>query len=157
MTSAARFGGARLVATCLGLGRIPSGAPGTVGSAFGLGLFVLWLADAGIAAQLAAAAIATLVGAVAASEVERHLGREDPQEVVIDELAGVWIALVSAQGWPSWVLAFVLFRVFDVWKPFPARQAERLPGGWGIMMDDVVAGIYALVVMQGARAAGWLP
>jgi phosphatidylglycerophosphatase A len=88
----------------------------------------------------------TLIGIPAASIVERESGREDPGHVVIDEVAGQWIALAACPLESRHVvLAFALFRLFDIVKPWPARQLERLHGGLGIMMDDVAAGIYALV------------
>jgi phosphatidylglycerophosphatase A len=76
------------------------------------------------------------------------VGAEDPQFVVADEVVGQWIALIGATVQPgSWVLAFVLFRFFDIVKPPPARQFDKMRGGFGIMMDDVAAGIYALVLV----------
>ena len=74
----------------------------------------------------------------------------DPHIVVIDEIVGMWIAVLMLPK-TTWVIvaAFLLFRLFDIVKPFPARQSEKLPGGWGIMVDDVVAGIYANIVVQG--------
>ena len=79
---------------------------------------------------------------------------KDPQIVVIDEVVGQWITLAgaSALNWKSWLAAFVLFRLFDIWKPPPVRQLERMPGGAGIVLDDAMAGIYAALVLF---AAGW--
>ena len=85
-----------------------------------------------------------LVGVWAAEVVARHLNKTDPGVVVIDEVSGQLIAysFLSSLDWP-WLLAgFLLFRALDIWKPFPARQAESLPGGWGIMADDWIAGAY---------------
>jgi phosphatidylglycerophosphatase A len=97
-------------------------------------------------ATVAAAVVITVIGIPAASVVERESGREDPGHVVIDEVAGQWFALVACPvEIRHAVLAFALFRLFDIVKPWPARQLERLHGGFGIMMDDVAAGIYALV------------
>ena len=93
-----------------------------------------------------AAVAAILIGIPAGSIVERESGREDPGQVVIDEVAGQWIALaVCPVEIRHALLAFALFRLFDIVKPWPARQLERLHGGLGIMMDDVAAGMYALV------------
>ncbi len=90
----------------------------------------------------------------AADVTARETGLVDPQIVVIDEVVGQWIAIASAArlNWISWLAAFALFRLFDIWKPPPVRQLERLHGGAGIVLDDVMAGIYAALVLF---AAGW--
>ncbi len=86
-------------------------------------------------------------GVPAASIAARESGRHDPQFVVIDEVAGQWIALIgSPADFRHGIIALILFRLFDITKPFPARQLERLPEGWGIVFDDVAAGLYALGV-----------
>ena len=91
-----------------------------------------------------------LLGVPAATIVERESGRHDPGFVVIDEVAGQWVALLGAPlGWRSALLSLLLFRIFDMVKPFPVGLLERLPEGWGIVFDDVAAGLYALGV-------GWL-
>lgn len=93
------------------------------------------------------ALLALLIGIPAATIVERESGCEDPGHVVLDEVCGQWIALaIVPANWAHVLLALLLFRFFDILKPWPARQLERLPGGAGIMLDDVAAGIYALVV-----------
>ena len=97
------------------------------------------------------------IGVWAASRVARFSGNEDPQFVVIDEVSGqlfTYLFAVAAGNWKYLVLGFILFRVFDIWKPFPARQAESLPGGWGIMADDWAAAVYAGIGLWIARAAG---
>jgi phosphatidylglycerophosphatase A len=142
------------VGTFFGAGRMKPG-PGTWGSAAAA---LLWLAAGTglhLAPQqltwltLAGAAAALAIGIPAASIVERESGREDPQHVVIDEVAGQWIALLHSRVNLSHLLAaFLLFRLFDIMKPWPARRLENLPEGWGIMLDDVAAGVYALLVMQ---------
>jgi phosphatidylglycerophosphatase A len=94
-----------------------------------------------------AALVATLIGIPAATIVAREAGREDPGFVVIDEVAGQWIALIAVRpDWQHAVLALVLFRLFDIWKPWPIRRLEELPEGTGIMLDDVAAGALALAV-----------
>jgi phosphatidylglycerophosphatase A len=94
-----------------------------------------------------AAVVATLIGIPAATIVAREAGREDPGFVVIDEVAGQWIALIAMRpDWQHAALALVLFRLFDIWKPWPIRRLEELPEGTGIMLDDVAAGVLALVV-----------
>jgi phosphatidylglycerophosphatase A len=140
------------VATFFGIGLIGPG-PGTWAS---LVAAAIWFIAArsvhpnaiGLAVATAIAAIgATLTGIVAAGIVERESGRVDPGFVVIDEVAGQWFALAATPvDIPHTILAFALFRLFDIVKPWPAWRLERLHGGFGIMMDDVAAGIYALVV-----------
>jgi phosphatidylglycerophosphatase A len=148
----AKTGWAWAVGTFFGVGQI-RGGPGTWGS---FTAAVIWflaaraahLSSAGLAlATSVAAAAVILIGIPAGSIVERESGREDPGHVVIDEVAGQWIALaVCPIEIRHALLAFGLFRLFDIVKPWPARQLERLHGGLGIMMDDVAAGIYALLV-----------
>ena len=89
------------------------------------------------------------VGVWSAGKAEKVFGRVDPGQVVIDEVAGQIITFIATPriGWMGLIAGFILFRVFDIVKPFPARQAERFPGGWGIMLDDVVAGLYSLIVL----------
>jgi phosphatidylglycerophosphatase A len=144
-------------ATFLGAGLLRPG-PGTWGSA-AAGL--LWLA-AGKGLNLApaplgwltlaAAVCAIAIGVPAATRVERESGRTDPGHVVIDEAAGQWIALIYSRVNLSHLLAgFLFFRLFDILKPWPARQLEGLPEGWGIIFDDVAAGVYALLLMLALR------
>jgi phosphatidylglycerophosphatase A len=140
------------VATFFGAGYGKPG-PGTWGS---VAAVLLWGAFAWLAhptpqtlliALLAGIALSILVGVPASTIVARESGRHDPQFVVIDEVAGQWIALLfSPAGWRYALVALVLFRLFDITKPFPARQLESLPAGWGIVFDDVAAGLYALGV-----------
>ena len=143
---------ATLVATFGGAGRLRP-APGTWGSAAAaLIWFVLarWIPAVwrpGVLAGLAAVAIA--FGIPAATRVARATRVKDPQFVVIDEVAGQWITLLFAPvAWQTVVAGFILFRGFDIVKPPPVRQLERLPEGTGIVVDDVAAGIYALAVLQ---------
>jgi phosphatidylglycerophosphatase A len=90
---------------------------------------------------------ALALGIPAATIVARESGRKDPQFVVIDEVAGQWIALLfSPADWRHGLIALILFRLFDIAKPFPIRRLENLPEGWGIVLDDVAAGLYALGV-----------
>jgi phosphatidylglycerophosphatase A len=98
---------------------------------------------------IALALLVTLIGIPAATQVARSTGVNDPQFVVIDEVAGQLIALIAAPlAWKTFLAGFILFRAFDIVKPPPVRQLERLPEGTGIVLDDVAAGIYALAVMQ---------
>lgn len=96
-----------------------------------------------------AAAAATLLGIAASNIVARELGTKDPSEVVIDEVAGQLIALIAVPlDWKYVLASLILFRVFDIFKPPPVRQLERLANGMGIMMDDVAAGFYALFLLH---------
>jgi phosphatidylglycerophosphatase A len=102
-----------------------------------------------------AALLATLVGIPAATIVAREAGREDPGFVVVDEVAGQWIALIAIHpDWRHALLALLLFRLFDIWKPWPIRRLEQLPEGTGIMLDDVAAG--ALALFCGLLLARWV-
>lgn len=93
-----------------------------------------------------------VLGVWSSGVAERILGEKDPHRIVIDEVAGMFIAMAWLPShWAYPLAAFVLFRIFDVWKPTPARQAQDLPGGWGVMADDVIAGLYANLLLQGAR------
>ena len=135
------------VATAGGSGFFPV-APGTVGSAVGLILFY-GVHQLPILYQVAAVVFVSLAGVAAGTRVARESGIEDPGIVVIDEVAGMWVSLLFLPLTPVTAVAgFVLFRVLDVVKPAPARQLEHLPGGWGIMCDDLMAGIYANVLLR---------
>ncbi len=140
-----------------------------------------WHADPFLWTQIVLTVFIAGLGVWASDRVSKRFREKDPQYVVIDEVSGqhltlllgcaipVWrrvaqsywntrplglITLRSALNWKYLLLGFILFRVFDIWKPFPARQAESLPGGWGIMADDWIAGIYAAIGLWLARAAG---
>jgi phosphatidylglycerophosphatase A len=112
---------------------------------------VHWLGWPGWAFGLAGAVL-LLPGAHASGAFARAAGREDPGQVVVDEVAGQWIVIAGATAlnWKSWIAAFLLFRLFDIVKPPPVRQAESLPGGYGIMADDVAAGLYGALVLFAA-------
>ena len=141
-----------IVATFFGAGLGKPG-PGTWGS---VAAVLVWVAFARLAhatahtllvALISGVVLSIAVGVPASTIVARQAGREDPQMVVIDEVAGQWIALLfSPFDWKHGLIALILFRIFDVTKPFPARQLENLPEGWGIVFDDVAAGLYALGV-----------
>lgn len=123
--------------------------PGTVGSLVGLLLYLPLTASPHLVRVVATAAVFFL-GVFASSRMEEIWRIKDPNPVVIDEIVGMWVALLFVPyDAVNFIAAFVLFRVFDVIKPFPARQAELLRGGWGIMVDDVVAGIYAGAAVKG--------
>lgn len=137
-----------------GVGYAPV-APGTAASALTAGL--LWLLPPSRPALVVFVVVVTAAGTWAADVAERALGRKDPGAIVIDEVAGMALSVLLLPRTAGVLLAaFVLFRVFDVVKPYPANALQRLRGGAGVMLDDLVAGVYALVVLLAARAvAGW--
>jgi phosphatidylglycerophosphatase A len=171
------------IATAGGLGYLPK-APGTWGSLLGVALTSVnvYLANANmrfttvpanghwsdrapeasfLANQFSDALIISVIGLWAANRAAKYLRAKDPQIIVVDEVSGQMIAYLGLlmsgpilHSWKYLLLGFILFRLFDIWKPFPARQAESLPGGWGIMADDWVAAIYAAIGLWIARAAG---
>ncbi len=133
------------IAGLLGVGRFPI-ASGTVGSALGVGLYLLLPLDPAI--QAVAVALAFGVGVWSSGIAVAVTGETDPSVVVIDELIGMWIACWMLPKAPLPLLAaFLLFRLFDIGKWFPMKQLERLPGGWGIVADDVAAGLLARLVL----------
>ena len=146
---------ATIIAAWFGCGYSPT-APGTVGSAAAIGIAILIEHYAGWKPlRFAALAVIVSVPAIwAAGATARQAKIKDPQFVVVDEVVGQWLALAGARAlnWKAWLAAFLLFRLFDIWKPFPVRQAESLPGGLGIVADDLMAGLYAALVLF---LAGW--
>ena len=147
------------LATFFGIGWSPI-APGTVASAAALGLGWL-LVLLGWQATLTAAVVTTATGIYVCGIHARNVGIYDPPECVLDEVAGQWFALVPVavyerSNWRLFAVAFLLFRLFDIWKPWPVAAAEKLPGGIGIMMDDVVAGLFAGGLLYSAMATGLL-
>ena len=166
------------IATAFGLGYLPK-APGTWGSlggvAIALGMhWIRWRQERpnldlvpvanfwtiGLlpgAVEYFVVLVIAILGVYVAGQAAKYANKKDPQFVVIDEVSGQMIAYFSpftVLNWKSFLLGFILFRVFDIWKPFPARQAESLPGGLGIMADDWIAGIYAALGLWAARALG---
>jgi phosphatidylglycerophosphatase A len=142
-----RTRGGLAIATALGAGYAPK-APGTAGSAVGL---LLWMAlPDSLAMQLAAIAVVTIAGVWSGTIAERHFNKRDPGQVVVDEVAGMMATLVlNPIAGPVWMLvAFGLFRAADIVKPFPVNRLERLPGGAGIMADDLMAGVYANLALR---------
>ena len=167
------------IATC-GVGYLPL-APGTWGSLVGIGVYLVvrgaamkfffdWAGTAGgnlfqvyygvLVVELAFAVVLSLVGIWAASHTEALAGTKDPSKVVIDEVAGQFIALLPVPflvdpAWWSIILAFALFRFFDIVKPFPARRLENIKGGLGVMADDLIAGVYAAIGVMIAVCISW--
>jgi phosphatidylglycerophosphatase A len=147
----------RLLASCFGLGRLPV-APGTWGSLPPVIVFAL-MGHFGASAVLISIVMTALVlaGSVIcikyAPLVIAETGKTDPSEIVADEFAGqaltfIPISVVAAgQIWVVALLGFLLFRFFDIVKPWPIRKLEKLPAGWGILLDDLLAGLYAAIVL----------
>ncbi|HEY1240388.1 MAG TPA: phosphatidylglycerophosphatase A [Bryobacteraceae bacterium] len=139
-----------LIATWFGCGYAPA-APGTAGSLAGVAIALVLHEFAGFSTWYFIALVAvTFFPAVWASTgTARAVGRKDPGIVVVDEVLGQWVALAGARAfnWKSYMAAFVLFRLFDIWKPPPVRQLERLSEGLGIVADDLMAGVYAALLL----------
>jgi phosphatidylglycerophosphatase A len=168
------------IATC-GVGYLPL-APGTWGSLVGVGIYLLWDLLWGkyvqaygyghgihkgylylwTALSLGLAFCLTMVGVWAATRVEKLSGRKDPGVVVIDEVAGQFITFLAFSwfnpyaDWPLVIAGFLMFRVFDIWKPYPIRRLEVLESGLGVMADDVLAGAYAAIALSFIASIYWL-
>ncbi|KAF0179560.1 MAG: phosphatidylglycerophosphatase A [Nitrospirae bacterium] len=138
---------AKLIATVFGIGYCPV-APGTAGTLAGFALFYLLRPEPFVHCALILGIL--LVGTIAAQHAEKAFGRKDSSRIVIDEVAGYAVAILFLPMTAGYLIAgFFLFRFFDIVKPPPVRQIERvLPGGIGVMMDDVAAGIYTNIVLQ---------
>jgi phosphatidylglycerophosphatase A len=144
-----------VLAVWFGCGHLPI-APGTWGTLGAIPLYLL-VRPHGVGAVAVTTVAVTLLGLWAAGEVERRLGDKDPQIVCIDEVAGVFVTWLAAPPtWRGLLVGVVVFRLLDVWKPWPARAAERLGGGAGVMLDDVAAGAWGAGLLAAARALGWL-
>jgi len=143
------------LATSAGVGYIPF-APGTFGSLAGLLLW--WLVPATVSVQLALIIAISIVGSWSGSVAERHFASTDPGPVVIDEVLGMLVTLfLNPVGWVGAFLGFLLFRLSDIVKPFPANKLEQLHGGIGVMADDLMAAIYANLALRAVIAASnWI-
>jgi phosphatidylglycerophosphatase A len=118
----------------------------------------LWLIPFSPVGLWAALVVVVLVGTWASHRVEAVLERKDPGVIVIDEVAGMMVAVLLLPRTLGVLLcAFLLFRLFDIWKPFPAGEAQALRGGFGVMVDDLIAGVYALVLLMGTRMLFGVP
>lgn len=132
------------IASGLGLGYSPV-APGTAGSLLALGS-AFYLLHGNTAFLLILTAVFFIAGTLSATYVEKDSQTHDPSLVVVDEIVGMWISLLLVPHiWWAYIIAFALFRFFDIVKPYPINSLQKLPLGWGIMLDDVGAGIYALI------------
>ena len=138
-----------LIGTAMGLGFSPI-APGTAGALGGclIALLLMQYAVFPVLTLISLIVLFFFVGVYSSGQLEKYWGK-DPSKVVIDEVVGMWIAmLMIPSGWMYTLAAFILFRFFDIYKPLFIRKAENLKGGWGIMTDDVVAGMYANALIQ---------
>jgi len=136
-------------ATVGGTGLVPR-MPGTAGTVVGV---LLWycttLLPHSLFLQVVLFACLFVIGLWASSSFERQFNRKDPSEVVIDETAAVLITFFGLPfSWFACITGFILFRIFDIIKPFPINRLERIKGGWGIMIDDVAAGIFSLIILR---------
>ncbi len=136
----------RTIATVGGIGYIPY-VPGTAASVVGLG--IAWILSGSPFQQVAGCIVAIVLALWSAGPVARAMGKTDPHQIVIDEVAGMMVgaALLPVQ-WKIYLAAFILFRLLDVLKPFPLRQLEKLPGSWGILLDDLAAGVLTNLILQ---------
>jgi phosphatidylglycerophosphatase A len=142
---------AGLISTFFGAGYFPI-APGTFASLEAALIYGIAARRLAPLPYLLILAAVFLIGAAAADSTARVLKQKDPRLIVIDEVVGQGIALFCAPAGWKWIAGgFLLFRLFDVFKPWPIRRLERLPGGWGIMADDVLAGVFSAVILQGLR------
>jgi phosphatidylglycerophosphatase A len=147
------------IATCGYIGYVPV-APGTFGSAAGLVVYAAVRASGSQAVEIAAIVALFLIGIWSGTQAEHHFGGIDPAPVVMDEVVGMLITLAFLPvNWVGALVGFLVFRIFDVFKPWPAAKFESLPGGLGVMADDGMAAIYGNLTMQilvRALPAGWL-
>jgi phosphatidylglycerophosphatase A len=147
------------IATCGYIGYAPV-APGTFGSAAGLLVFMAVRSSGSYAVEAAAIVILFVIGVWSGTQAEHHFGGIDPAPVVMDEVVGMLITLAFIPvTWMGAFVGFLVFRLFDVFKPWPAARFERLPGGLGVMADDGMAAVYGNLVMHGLIAlapGGWL-
>ncbi len=143
-------------ATLFGIGNIPF-APGTFASLAALPFAWLLMTLGGSWLLGACVSLAIAIGIWSCDVYVGETGKTDPSECVIDELAGQWIAcMVAPLTLPGFALAFLAFRLFDIWKPWPISAAERARGGLGVMADDLVAGLFAAIVVAAVHATGLL-
>jgi len=159
-----------LIATVFYIGRLPF-APGTFGSLAAIPLAYILHRFGGFPSLMIATALVFALGCWATAQHTKGKAEHDPGEIVIDEVVGQWIALWPVSGglwfagvdpaifpYPGWVAAFLLFRLFDIWKPWPVSWADRKETALGVMLDDVLAGVMAaiLVALSAAIAHGYL-
>jgi len=133
-----------IIASCFYIGYIP-GAPGTYGSLFAL----LIISQFNIITQNIALIFFIILGLIFSTLMEKHTGKKDDQRIIIDEFVGMLITFYFVEPRLSYlVVGFILFRLYDIYKPYPIKKIQKLPSGWGIMLDDILAGVYARIVLQ---------
>jgi phosphatidylglycerophosphatase A len=136
------------IATVFRIGYLPL-APGTWCSLFAVGVWYFLLVDISIINYLILILIISMLGVFTSNQVIIDSGKNDPSEVVIDELAGQWLALLFLPRSIGFAIAaFIIFRILDITKPFPIKQLEGLPRGWGVMLDDLAAGFISFGIIQ---------
>jgi phosphatidylglycerophosphatase A len=137
----------KIIATCCGIGFIPV-APGTAASLAIALVYKLFLFRLPWPFYLLLLVLLGFLGLIASAIYAAELGHDDPRRIVVDEASGQLVSLVAVPAtWTAVGLSFLLFRLFDIVKPFPVRNTERLPGGWGIMADDLLAGLMARILL----------
>jgi len=143
----------KILATGFGSGLSPF-APGTMGTLVGIPVCLVCLPIT-LPERFVVVIVLSALSIFISGRAEIIYSKKDDQRIVIDEIAGFQVAMlpVAITGWHLCV-AFVLFRIFDIWKPFPIRNLQNLPGGWGVVIDDIAAGIYAGVIMLALNYAG---
>ncbi|MCF8001580.1 MAG: phosphatidylglycerophosphatase A [Halanaerobiales bacterium] len=133
-----------LIASCFYIGYIP-GAPGTYGSLFAL----LIISQFNIITHNIGLIFFIVIGLIFSTLMEKHTGKKDDQRIVIDEFVGMLITFYFVEPRFSYlVIGFILFRLYDIYKPYPIKKIQKLSSGWGIMLDDILAGVYARIVLQ---------
>ncbi len=137
------------IATGFRIGYLPL-APGTWGSLAAVFVWYFFMTEISPFLLIFTSVVVFFIGVITSNVVIETTGKSDPSEVVIDELAGQWFALIALPHTIGYgIAAFVLFRIFDIFKPPPIKQLERLPGGWGVMLDDVAAGVMTCTILNG--------
>ncbi len=140
----------------LGIAGLSPKAPGTCGTALALVFAPFLFLPFGLTGRVVFVLLLFVAGSLAASRGEILLGKKDPGEIVVDELEGIWIAVLPfAFSWTLFIAAFALFRFFDIRKPFPIYQSQFwLPAGWGVMIDDVIGGLMTMLCLMAAAFFG---
>lgn len=142
------------IATVFYVGHLPV-APGTWGSCAALIVWWLVIGNLSLVWFIILTIIVTFVGVIVSSKIVHHSQVKDPSRIVIDEWAGQWVALWGIPvHWGYGLGAFLLFRLFDIWKPYPINRMEKMPSGWGVMADDLGAGLLALICLHLIRLLG---